>query len=93
MIHREGIGVHRDGVEKALGALVKGTEQLLTKPALLCRFLEQHIVVIGDAELLGKHRADLAAAAAVLSSNCNDHNDSSFFAPMLSEAKVVLWIL
>ena len=81
MVHREGIGVHRDGIEKALRAFVKGTEQLFAKSALLCRLLEQHVVVIGDAELLGKHRADLASAAAVLSANRNDHKDSSFFAP------------
>ena len=82
MVHREGVGIHCDGIEKALRAFIKGTEQLFAKPTLLRRFLEQHIVVIGNAELLGKHGADLAPAAAVLSANRNDHSDSSFFSAL-----------
>ena len=80
MVHGEGIWVHRNGIEKALGALVEAMEQLLTKAAFLRRLLEQQIVVISDAELVRQRRADLAAAASVLSSNGNDHKDSSFIA-------------
>ena len=80
MVHGEGIRVHRNGIKKALGALVEAVEQLLTKAAFLRRLLEQQIVIVDDAELVRQRRADLAAAASVLSSNGNDHKDSSFIA-------------
>ena len=78
MIHGERIRIHGDGVKKALGTLVKAAEQVLAKSAFFRRLLQQHIVIVSDAELFRQHRADLATAAAILPSNGNDHRNSSF---------------
>ena len=66
------IGVHGDGVQQALGTLVKIFKNLLAQAALLRCFLEKFFIIKRDAQLLGHADADFLAAAAKLPTDGND---------------------
>ena len=75
----EHVRIHGDGVQKALGPLVKVFEDLLTQAAFLGRLLQKLFIVKRNAQLLGHADTHFLAAAAELTSNGNDglHRDHS----------------
>ena len=76
----EHVGIHGDGVEQALGTLVKIFQDFFAQAALFGRLLKNFLIIKGDAQLLGHADADFLAAAAELSSDGDDglHSGTSF---------------
>ena len=79
------VRVHGDGVEQALGPLVKILQNLFTQAALLGSLLKDFLIIKGNAQLLGHADANFLAAAAKLSSDGDDgfHSGTSFPVPFI----------
>ena len=75
------VGVHGDGIQQALGPLVKIFKDLLAQAALLRGLLQQFLIVERNSQLLCDADADLLAAAAKLPSDGDHgfHEKSSLF--------------
>ena len=75
----EHVGVHGNGIEQALGPLIKIFKNLLAQTAFLRCRTQQLFIVERDTQLLGYADTDFLAAAAELPSDGNDglHGDPS----------------
>ena len=76
---RKHIGIHGDGVEQALGPLVKIFEDFFAQTAFLGGLLQKLLIVKRNTQLLGHTDAHFLAAAAKLPANGDNgfHKDSS----------------
>ena len=75
----EHIRVHGNGVQQALGPLIKVLEDLFAQAALFRRLLQKLLIIKRNTQLLGHADTHFLAAAAELTSNGNDglHRDHS----------------
>ena len=69
----QGIGIHHQGIEKAVGRLlIMIFKNLLAEPTVLSRSLQQCLVIKGNLQFFRKLLSNIVTAASILTSNGNN---------------------